>query len=47
MEVDRPILVKVNVDQGHSGGTNTKDYIQKEADVFGFVAKITKAKWIE
>lgn len=27
MDVDRPILARVNVNQGHSGGTNTEDYI--------------------
>jgi len=25
--VDRPILARVNVNQGHSGGTNTADFI--------------------
>jgi len=47
VDVDRPILVRVGVDQGHSGGTSTKAFIQEESDIFGFVAKITKAKWID
>lgn len=47
VDTDRPILVRVNVDQGHSGGGTTASMIQEESDVFGFVAKITKAKWVD
>lgn len=45
MDVDHPILVRVNVDQGHSGGTTTKAHIQEQSDLFSFIAKITKAEW--
>ena len=47
MDIDHPILVRVNEDQGHSGGGSTAEMIQENADVFGFFAKITRAVWVD
>lgn len=45
MNPNKPILVRVNMDQGHGGGTDTQSSIQEDVDTFGFIAKITNATW--
>jgi prolyl oligopeptidase len=43
----RPIVIRVEVDAGHGAGKPLSKVMQEQADVFGFFAKYTGAKWTE
>lgn len=44
-KTEAPILARINKNAGHGSGKPTKMIIQEEADIFGFIAKITGTKW--
>lgn len=43
----RPLLLWVRKDAGHSGGGGIKHMLTDKSEVFAFMAKVTGIKWIE
>lgn len=41
----RPLLLWVRKDAGHSGGGGTLKAMEETSETFGFMAKVTGVKW--
>lgn len=42
-----PLLARIETKTGHGAGRPTKKVIEQVADVYSFMAHVTKAEWID
>jgi len=47
VEGQRPLLLWVRKDAGHSGGGGMTNKLVETSELFAFMAKVTGAKWID